>query len=98
MVFGTLTSRFTNILKTKLINKFKTYKLSKLYHKIKKSIEIFNQMPMASNFGARPYELYANEICKYGLKEKLDNEISDRKKCRPALNKYCFRQNLCLSI
>jgi hypothetical protein len=83
---------FFNILKNRFLDRFKKYKISKLYRSVCRAIEYFNNAPSPVLDGARPIEIYSNLICRKKLAQRLKKESKEARVLRPLINKSCFRQ------
>lgn len=87
---------FFNMLKNRFLEKFKNYKISKLYNTILSSVEDFNNTPSAVLNGAKPSEIYMNSINQDELILEFAESKKRAKSIRPVVNKKCLRQ-ICYS-
>lgn len=84
---------FFRTLKHNYLNKYKHYKMSKLYSCVRKSIDTYNNTPLSSLGAATPLEVFEGMVDNKGYSEILQNLLFISRSQRHEVNKFCFHKN-----
>ncbi|MBK23236.1 MAG: hypothetical protein CME70_04445 [Halobacteriovorax sp.] len=86
---NSMVESFFSVLKNRFINKYQPITYGRLYKKVKRAVELFNNMPTSTLEGATPIEIYDENICQKKLKLELRVKREEWKYYRPKINKHC---------
>jgi hypothetical protein len=92
---NSMVESFFNILKKRYIKKQKYYTFSRLYNKVRRSVDSYNNLPLPLFSGGTPTEMYVGDVVVDDMKELFSKELNIAYRQRIKDNNSCLNNQVC---